>query len=235
MTNEELTQAFATLTTPQIVDACVRLRIPVRVAPAGVRPLVTGQRAAGRARPARHYGSVDVFLEALMDAAPGDVLVIDNGGRLDEGCIGDLIALECHAAGLAAMVVWGAHRDTVELWQIGIPVFSYGTCPAGPLRLDEREAEALASARFGTHLVTRDDAVFADMDGVTFVPAARVAEVVHVAREIAEGEQEQVTAVQRGQSLRELFQFAEYLRRRKAEPSYTFRAHLRQMGKNIEE
>ena len=57
--------------------------------------------------PARHAGSVDVFLEAFDRAAPGDVLVADNGGRLDEACIGDLIALEAQTAGLAGMVVWG--------------------------------------------------------------------------------------------------------------------------------
>src|SRR3972149_1671850 len=99
MTNEKISQAFTTLTTPQLVDACVRLQIPVRVAPSGIRPIAEGQRAAGLARPVRHYGSVDVFLEALVNASVGDILVIDNGRRLDEGCIGDLIALECHAAG----------------------------------------------------------------------------------------------------------------------------------------
>lgn len=173
MTNKDLSQAFATLTTPQLVDACVRLQTLVRVAPSGIRSLAEGQRAAGLARPVRHYGSVDVFLEALVDALPGDVLVIDNGGRLDEGCIGDLIALECHAAGLAAIVVWGAHRDTAEIQQIGIPVFSYGTCPVGPLLVDTQEADALESARFGNYPVTRNDAVFADLDGVAFIPAVR--------------------------------------------------------------
>jgi 4-hydroxy-4-methyl-2-oxoglutarate aldolase len=235
VTNEELTQAFSTLTTPQLVDACVRLQIPARVAPSGIRSVAEGQRAAGRARPVRHYGSVDIFLEALTDAAPGDVFVIDNGGRLDEGCIGDLMALECQAAGISAMVVWGAHRDSAEIRQIGIPVFSYGTCPAGPLRVDEREPEALESARFGGHLVTRNDVVFADIDGVAFIPAARVAEVIPLAREIAEGEQKQARAVRLGQNLREQFQFEEYLRRRKADASYTFRMHLRQARKNIEE
>jgi 4-hydroxy-4-methyl-2-oxoglutarate aldolase len=97
----------------------------------------------------RHYGSVDVFLEAMASARPGDVLVIDNAGRLDEGCIGDLTALEAEASGLSGMVVWGAHRDTADLRQIGLPVFSYGVCPAGPRRLDTPDPDALTSASFG--------------------------------------------------------------------------------------
>jgi hypothetical protein len=52
-------------------------------------------------------------------------------------------------------MVWGLHRDTAELTQIALPVFSYGRCPAGPVRIDEQEPSALVSARFGTCLVTR--------------------------------------------------------------------------------
>ena len=54
-------------------------------------------RIAGRALPAKHFGSVDIFLEAMMSAEQGDVLVIDNNGRADEGCIGDLTTLEARA------------------------------------------------------------------------------------------------------------------------------------------
>ena len=35
-----------------------------------------------------------MFLEALTGTAAGDVLVIDNGGRVHEICIGDLVALQ---------------------------------------------------------------------------------------------------------------------------------------------
>src|SRR5256885_14532827 len=80
MTAESLSRAFAQLSTPLIADAALRLEIPFRISPPGIRPVTANQRLAGPALPARHFGSVDVFLEAMQDAKPGDVLVIDNGG-----------------------------------------------------------------------------------------------------------------------------------------------------------
>jgi 4-hydroxy-4-methyl-2-oxoglutarate aldolase len=178
---------------------------------------------------------VDVFLEALGRAGAGDVLVIDNGGRTDEACVGDLVALEARAAGVAGLVVWGLHRDTAELAEIGLPVFSYGSCPAGPVRLDEREPDALATARFGAHLVDAGDIVFADEDGVLFVPAGQAGPVLAAARQIGDVERDQAHRIRDGQTLREQTAFDDYLARRAADPSYTFRQHLRSTGGAIEE
>jgi regulator of RNase E activity RraA len=196
---------------------------------------VPGPLVAGPALPARHYGSVDVFLEAFGHAEGGEVLVVDNAGRTDESCVGDLAVLEARTAGLVAVVVWGLHRDTPELREIGVPVFSYGTTPAGPTRLDPQEPEALASARFGDHSVTGADVVIADDDGVLFVAADRVEEVLAAARSLHETERAQADRIRSGETLRDQTRFAAYLAERAADPTYTFRRHLRRVGGAIEE
>ena len=230
-----LSLAFADLSTPLIADAGLRLKLPLRFGPPGIRPVIAGQRLAGPVLPVRHYGSVDVFLEAMNGARPGDVLVIDNGGRLDEGCIGDLTALEAQHCGLAGIIVWGTHRDTPELQRIGLPVFTYGVCPSGPQRLDPRETEALRSARFGEFAVSTDDVVFADDDGCLFAEGREVEELLSVARAIWQRERQQAEAIKGGRSLRDQLDFARYLEKRAADPGYSFRQHLRNISGAIEE
>jgi regulator of RNase E activity RraA len=223
------------LTSAHVADACIRAGVEVRCAPAGVQAVVAGTRIAGRVLPARHAGSVDIFLEALEAAAPGDVLVVDNGGRLDESCVGDLIALEARAAGLGGIVIWGLHRDTADIRAIGLPVFSMGSIPAGPLAVSPRHPDALRSATAGEWTVTPDDIVLADDDGVLFIPAGRSQEILTLAETIRDTERRQAERIRSGTSLRAQVQFRAYLTARAENPGLTFRDHLRAVGGAIEE
>ena len=235
LSNGQLAKRFSDLSTPLIADACLRVKVPLRVAPSGIRPLTSGMRTAGRVLPARHRGSVDVFLEVMKNALPGDILVIDNEARTDESCVGDLTVLEAKALGLAGLVVRGYHRDTSELVQIGFPVFSYGTYPAGPRRLDNRHPEDLLSAEWGDFTVDNNDVVFADDDGVLFVSLGDVERVLEAAKVIWKVERQQAEAIRAGRTLSEQLDFDSYLKKRRSDPSYTLRKHLRERGGAVEE
>ncbi len=222
------------VTTAHLTDGCVRAGVEVRCAPAGTVAVTPGARFSGRALPVRHAGSVDIFLEVLERAEPGDVLVIDNAGRLDEACVGDLMVQEAASAGLAGIVIWGLHRDTAEIREIGLPVFSLGSMPTGPLRNDPRADDALDAATIGPWTITRDDMVYADDDGVIFVPVAVASDVVSAAETIRDTEVAQASRMRAGESLRSQLRFSEYLAARAADPSLTLRAHLANIGGAIE-
>jgi len=218
------------LTTAHLADGCLRARVPVRCA--RLQAVVPGSRLTGRVLPARHAGSVDIFLEAFEHAEPGDVLVVDNGGRLDEACVGDLVVLEAQAAGLAGLVVWGLHRDTADIRAIGLPVFSLGATSVGPQRLEPRDV--LESATVGEWTVPAADLVVGDDVGVLFLPAERAGEIFALAETIRDTERRQATQIRDGVSLRRQVRFDRYLARRQQVPSLTFREHLRDVGGAIE-
>lgn len=235
MLADELSQRFEHLTTAHLADACLRAAVPVRCAPAQLQAALLGSRLAGRVCPARHAGSVDIFLEALEQAASGDILVVDNAGRQDKSCVGDLIAQEAQAAGLGGLVIWGLHRDTAELRSIGLPVFSLGAIPTGPQRQDPRDAQALESAVVGDWTVSWEDLVFGDDDGVLFLPASHAEDLLSFAETIRDTERRQAERIRAGVSLRAQVRFHDYLAQRQQTPTWTFRQHLRAVGGAIEE
>jgi 4-hydroxy-4-methyl-2-oxoglutarate aldolase len=233
--NAALSAAFAGLSTALIADGCLRAGVEVRALPSSLRPLAARLHGAGRALPVRHAGSVDIFLEALGAAQPGDIMAIDDGGRTHEACIGDLIVLELQAAGLAGVVIWGSHRDSAELRAIGLPVLSLGSCPVGPRSVRQRAADALQDAQMGDVVVSREDILFADDDGVVAVNITDVDTVLGAARAIADTERAQAAAMRAGTTLRTQLDFPMYLSRRADDPAYTFRVHLRRIGGAVEE
>jgi len=225
--NPSLIQQLQGLTGPHLADGCLRTGVPIRFAPADVKALVPGMECRGRALPVRHVGSIDVFFEALENLQPGDVIVIDNGGRTDEACIGDIVLLEAKAAGAAGFVIWGLHRDSKELREIGFPVFSMGALPTGPQRLHVRPPDIFERANVGQHVITSDDIVVGDANGVLFLPSAKLQAIVEAATAYRETEARQLKAMREGRSYREQTRFARYLEKRRSDPGYGFRQHLK--------
>lgn len=234
MNHSELAAAFDTLTTPHIADACMRLNILVRAATGQLTPVGHTASVAGPAMPVVHAGSVDVVLEAIDSADPGDVIVVDNQARTDEACVGDLLILEADRAGMAGMLVYGYHRDSAELSDIGMPVWSCGAYPVGPT--GARTVDSGPNACWGDSSVARSDVIIADVDGAIAIPADQADQadqVATTARGIRDIERAQADRVRRGESLRSQFEFDVYLANRA--DGIGFREHLRSLGREIEE
>jgi regulator of RNase E activity RraA len=132
-------------------------------------------------------------------------------------------------------VIWGLHRDTPEILEIALPLFSLGAIPTGPLRLDQRGPDALVSACVGPWIVRDTDMAMGDENGVLFVPIDRAEEIAAAARAIRDTERAQAEKMRRGTSLRSQLQFKDFMARRAVDPTLTFRQHLSRIGGAVEE
>lgn len=226
-------ESTAAPATAAIADAAVRLGIPVHTAPVSLTALLPGRPFSGPAAPVTHLGSVDVLLETIDDAPPGAVLVVDNGGRDDEACVGDLMLLEAREAGMSGAVIWGRHRDTAQLREIGLPVFSRGAHPFGPRRVPPA-GTAMRTAFLDGVTVTADHWVVGDDDGVLVLAAGDREALFAEAARIQTVEGAQAERMRAGSSLRDQLDFARYRRLQAEDASLTLRRYLAETGGAIE-
>ncbi|MGY1824621.1 RraA family protein [Geodermatophilus sp. SYSU D00079] len=194
---------FAGLPTAALSDAMDRLALPA--ACQGVKPLAPGQRLLGRAFTVRYVatgrppGTVGDFVD---DVPPGDVVVIDNGGREDCTVWGDILTAVASSRGVAGTVIDGVCRDVHRARDIGYPVYSRGWfMRTGKDRVTVSDVGAPVSVA-GIR-VRAGDLLVGDDDGVVVIPVEYEQEVLGIAREIEEREGAILAAALAGSSLRE--------------------------------
>jgi regulator of RNase E activity RraA len=133
--------------------------------------------------PKVHLGSA-----AVEASGPGEVIVIDNGGRLGMGSWGGLLSVAASVRGIAGVVTDGACRDVDEARELRFPVFARGAVPR-TARRRVHEASWGEPVSVGSVRVAPGDVVMADGSGVVVLPAAQAERVVAAAERIAEREQ----------------------------------------------
>ena len=107
--------------------------------------------------------------KAMLEAQPGDVLVVGCGGFTKAGGFGELMATACQVKGIAGIVIDGACRDKNELIEMNFPTFVRATCPNGTVK---ENCGITGTAVFcGGTLVRTGDIVIGDCDGVVVIPA----------------------------------------------------------------
>jgi len=152
----------------------------------GLRPLTPGLKMVGTAVTVRTYpGDWSKPVQAIDQAAPGDVIVIDAGGR-GPAVWGELATHSAIQRNLAGVVVDGAVRDTADIRALGFPAFARLVQPnAGEPR---GFGEINVPIVVGGVRVEPGDWLVGDDDGVMAVPRARAAEMANYAMDCLEKE-----------------------------------------------
>ena len=121
-------------------------------------------------------------------AQPGDVLIVSAGEYREAGTFGDVLGTAMHTKGLAALVTDSGVRDTDDLIELGLPVFSRSVCIKGTVK--ETLGPINHPIIMGGQLIEPGDVIKGDADGVVLVKAADVEWVIGAcaAREADEAE-----------------------------------------------
>lgn len=166
----------------------------------GVLPRSRQPKFTGRARTLRYAPAAEVrepvrksMYEIMRSLAPGEVLVVATGGA-DCWFMGENMIHEAFYSGLGAVVTDGRVRDSAELLEIALPVFSGGVSVVPPLdRFAMAELDGIVT--LGGATVRPGDVVHGDADGVVVVAQALLPEVERQVAELAGLEAAQERAI----------------------------------------
>lgn len=200
---EELLKKFKALDTTSISDALDRLGI--KGGCLGILPQVSGTKAVGRAFTVRYRpcgvekGTVGDFLD---DVEPGQVVVLDNGGRTYGTVWGDIMTVYAQKRKIAGTVIDGVCRDLPRIIESKYPIFTRGRLMV--TGKDRVEVDGInVPVSVSDVLIKSGDIVACDDTGVVVVPFDKVEEVLKIALEIDEAEQKILEMLDKGMTLKE--------------------------------
>jgi len=187
--------------------------------PPAIKPVERSMVVAGRAMPVLEthcfarsepqgksplsQQAFGLLFEALDDLAPNEVYVA-TGSAPEFALWGGLMTTRALHLKAAGAVLDGYSRDTAEVLELGLPVFSLGGYaqdqgPRGKV-VDYRVPVEIRGIR-----VRPGDIVFGDQDGVLIIPREAEKEAISLALEKADTESSVRKAIKNGMSTVEAF------------------------------
>lgn len=152
---------------------------------------------AGTAVTMRSRGGDNLtYLRALDFCRPGDVLVVDAGGDLNNAVVGGILSFFAASVGVAGLVIDGAIRDVAEIRERDFPVYARSVTHRGPYKDGPGEINVPVSV--GGMVVNPGDIVVGDQDGLLAIPQIDAREVIEKARAVLEAEAETIRAMKEG-------------------------------------
>lgn len=200
---DQIISKFKKIDTPSVSDAMDKLGI--NCALLGIKQIVPGTKICGPAFTV-HYvpcgvekGTVGDFID---DVEPGQVVVIDNSGRLNGTVWGDIMSIVADKTGIEGTVIDGVCRDLPTIKRLQYPIFTKGYYMSTGKDRVEVDAVNIPVAVSGVQ-VRPGDIILGDDSGVIVIPMDKAEEVLKVAQEIEAKEKEIEEEVLKGSTLKE--------------------------------
>ncbi len=200
---EQIIERLEKLDVASVSDAMDKIGIPCGLL--GIHAVVPGKHICGRAFTV-HYvpngvvkGNVGDFLD---DVQPGQVVVIDNGGRLYCTVWGDIMTFVATRKGIAGTVIDGVCRDIPGIKENDYPIFTKSTyMVTGKDRVTVdyvNKPVAISGVQ-----VCPNDIILADDTGAVCIPDAVAEKVADIAESIEKTEQAIIAEVKNGSTLKD--------------------------------
>ena len=136
-----------------------------------IRPIQQGARIGGSAITVSSHPGDNIMIHAAVELCQeGDILVVVNTAPSTHGMFGDLLASSVMARGVRGLVIDAAVRDTLDLRQMGFPVWSRHVSCQGTVKSTPGSVNIPVS--LGGVIINPGDVVCADDDGVVIVARA---------------------------------------------------------------
>lgn len=177
----EVWERFLAVDTTAICDADKS----VRVMQSAIRPRSAAVRMLGPAFTVRCRDDILGVLRAVEAASPGDVVVVDGGGR-EIALAGELFARGALARGLAGLIVDAGYRDIAYVSRCQLPVYSRHVTPMAGTASELGELQVPITC--GGVPVNPGDIVLADDEGVIVVAADRLTALLDGAAAVKQAE-----------------------------------------------
>ncbi|CAN7695005.1 4-carboxy-4-hydroxy-2-oxoadipate aldolase/oxaloacetate decarboxylase [Rhizobium rhizogenes] len=139
---------------------------------------------------------------AINYAQPGDIIVVSAGEYEEAGSFGDVLANACLAKGIGGLVTDTGVRDTLQLRDLGFPVFSLSVCIKGTVK--ETLGATNEPILIGDEIVHPGDIIVGDADGLVVVRKSEAVEVAKLAQAREDAEAGYIAAYKAGKSVVEV-------------------------------
>jgi regulator of RNase E activity RraA len=203
--DQELLAAFKNAASAQVADSMSRLG----AMDSGIRPVWHSPRIVGAAVTVWcHTGDNLMLHKALSLAVPGDIVVVNTQGNVQNSPFGELLATSAMKTGVIGVIVDGTVRDAESLEAMKLPVYSRGLNPNGCNKDGSGEVGTVIAC--GGVAVCSGDIIIADRDGITVVPLSDAAEVARLSAEKVASETKRAAEIEKGVLVRP--EIDEYLR-----------------------